>query len=51
VILQRRSFLALLGVAALPATTAAKRKPPPVVIRAGFRGGFRSGFATRTVRR
>jgi hypothetical protein len=46
----RRGFLALLGVAALPATTAAKRKPP-VVVQAGFRGGFRSGFATRTVRR
>jgi hypothetical protein len=50
-VIHRRTFLGLLGVAALPATTAAKRAPKPTVIRAGFRGGFRSGFATRTVRR
>ena len=47
----RRGFLALLGVAALPATAAAKRKPPIRTVRAGYTGGYRSGYATRTVRR
>jgi hypothetical protein len=46
----RRAFLSLLA-AALPATAAAKKKPQPVVIRAGYRGGYRCGYATRTVRR
>jgi hypothetical protein len=46
----RRGFLALLGVAALPATAAARPKNR-LVLPAGFSGGFRSGFCTRTVRR
>ena len=45
----RRGFLALLGLAAIPATTAATR-PRWRVIPAGFHGGFHSGFSTRRVR-
>lgn len=45
----RRGFLALLGLAAIPTTSAAHR-PRWRTVRAGFHGGFRSGFATRRVR-
>lgn len=46
----RRGFLALLGVAALPATAAARAPGKWVTIPAGFGGGFCSGFETRRVK-
>lgn len=45
----RRGFLALLGIAALPATAAARPRKW-VILPAGFSGGLLSGFETRRVK-
>lgn len=42
----RRGFLALLGLAAIPTTSAAAR-PRWRIVRAGYSGGYHSGYSTR----